>query len=178
MSENLSLNNKQSNFAFIRALVFSFGKPDSSWFKATVGDAIVMVFFPDDKSINRDMIQPGDTIYIAGMQKMEKHGSCAYKANCAPFILQIDSFKNACRYRQANKQQQIEKTTEELTPKVELQQDINIQVDTSMKFCGTVVGAENVRYVKSKKEKYAKRGRTCSMHAINEIIEIARKNES
>lgn len=99
MSQNLSLTNKKSNFAFIPALVFSTGKSEWSWFKCTVEDSMVMVFFPDDRSITREMLRAGDTLYIAGMQKMEGDGPCTHKANCAPYVLQIDAFKRSVEYR-------------------------------------------------------------------------------
>lgn len=179
MSENLSLNGSKSNFAFTRALVFSLGKPGSNWFKATVGETLVMVFFPDDQSITRDMIEPGDTIYIAGLQDMEVRGSCHKKASCAAFVLQIDAYKNAVRSRQQSKQLEIAEPAapaEEQVPEVKACPKIVAEVD-EMKFCGKVIGEENVRYVKSKKEKYAKRGRHWQMHAINEIVELARRGE-
>ena len=124
MSENLSLTNKQSNFAFIPALVFSLGRPEWNWFKATVGDSMVMVFFPDDGSITRNMIEPGDTIYIAGMQKMEgnKPGFCTHKANCAPFVLQIDALKRSIEYRLA-KQETVE-TVEIKEQQIPVQQSV------------------------------------------------------
>lgn len=183
MSDNLSLGNSKSNFAFVRALVFSPGKPGSNWFKATVGDSLVMVFYPDDASITADMIQPGDTINIAGVKDMEAAGSCDKKANCAPFALQIDAFKNAVRYRQQNNQvellteQAIESQPQE-EPKDSKPFEVFIDIDQSMKFSGLVRGKENVDFVNSKKDKYAARGRHRSMYAINEIIELARRREA
>ncbi len=115
MSENLSFGSNNSNFSFTRALVFSLGKPDSNWFKATVGDSLVMVFYPEDSSITASMIQPGDTVYVAGVQNMEVRGSCDKKANCAPFALQIDAFKNAVRYRQRNNQAEIKAAVDQVT---------------------------------------------------------------
>ena len=181
MSDNLSLGNNKSNFSFVRALVFSPGKPGSNWFKATVGDSLVMVFYPDDASITAEMIQPGDTLFIAGVKDMEVKGSCDKKANCAPFALQIDAFKNAVRYRQQNNQ--VETAAEqsiESKPEVEQQNDerIEIYIDQSLRFSGLVRGKENVDFVKAKKEKYSARGRHRSMYAINEIVELARRGEA
>jgi len=181
MSDNLSLGTNKSNFAFVRALVFSPGKPGSNWFKATVGDSLVMVFYPDDASITADMIQPGDTINIAGVKDMEVAGSCDKKANCAPFALQIDAFKNAVRYRQQNNQ--VELLTEQAVvsqPEKEPKdsESFEVLIDQSMKFSGLVRGKENVDFVNSKKDKYAARGRHRSMYAINEIIELARRGEA
>ena len=122
MSQNLSLTNKQSNFAFIPALVFSRGKPEWNWFKATVGDSMVMVFLPDDGSITKEMIEPGDTLYIAGMQRMEGDGFCTHKANCAPFVLQIDALKRSIEYRFA-KQDTVE-TVEIAKQEIPVQQSV------------------------------------------------------
>ena len=181
MSDNLSLGNNKSNFSFVRALVFSPGKPGSNWFKATVGDSLVMVFYPDDASITAEMIQPGDTLFIAGVKDMEVKGSCDKKANCAPFALQIDAFKNAVRYRQQNIEAEllIEKAVES-QPKEEPKDSefFEVFIDQSMKFSGLVRGKENVDFVKAKKEKYSARGRHRSMYAINEIIELARRGEA
>jgi len=181
MSDNLSLGNNKSNFAFVRALVFSPGKPGSNWFKATVGDSLVMVFYPDDASITADMIQPGDTINIAGVKDMDVAGSCDKKANCAPFALQIDAFKNAVRYRHQNNQIELlaEKTVES-QPKEEpkVSESFDVLIDQSIRFSGTVRGKENVDFVNAKKEKYAARGTHRSMYAINEIIELARRGEA
>lgn len=181
MSDNLSLDGTKSNFAFVRALVFSPGKPGSNWFKATVGDLLVMVFYPDDASITADMIEPGDTVYIAGVKDMEVKGSCDKKANCAPLALQIDAFKNAVRYRQRNSQAETAaEQAIESTPEIEPQDDepADVYVDHSMRFQGLVRGKENVDFVRAKKEKYSARGRHRSMYAINEIVELARKNEA
>mgnify|MGYP005993351285 FL=1 len=181
MSDNLSLGNNKSNFSFVRALVFSPGKPGSNWFKATVGDSLVMVFYPDDASITAEMIQPGDTLFIAGVKDMEVKGSCDKKANCAPFALQIDAFKNAVRYRQQNIEAEllIEKAVES-QPKEEPKDSefFEVFIDQSVKFSGLVRGKENVDFVKAKKEKYSARGRHRSMYAINEIIELARRGEA
>ena len=181
MSDNLSLDGTKSNFSFTRALVFSPGKPGSNWFKATLGDSLVMVFYPDDESITESMIEPGDTIHIAGVNDMDRKGSCDKKANCAPLALQIDAFKNAVRYRQRNNQ--IETAAEqaiESTPEAEQQKDepAEVYVDHSMRFQGLVRGKENVDFVRAKKEKYSARGRHRSMYAINEIVELARKNDT
>jgi hypothetical protein len=181
MSENLSFGDNKSNFSFTRALVFSPGKPGSNWFKATVGDLLVMVFYPDDGSITGDMIQPGDTLYIAGVKDMEVSGSCDKKANCAPLALQIDAFKNAVRYRQRNNQAETAaEQVIESKPEVEQQKDepVEVYVDHSLRFQGLVRGKENVDFVKAKKEKYSARGRHRSMYAINEIVELARKNDA
>ena len=181
MSDNLSFTNNKSNFAFVRALVFSPGKPGSNWFKATVGDSLVMVFYPDDASITADMIQPGDTINIAGVKDMEVAGSCDKKANCAPFALQIDAFKNAVRYRQQHIQMKaISEKVVECNPEVkeEIEEQVELYIDHSLRFNGLVRGKENVDFVRAKKEKYSARGRYRSMYAINEIVELARRGEA
>lgn len=187
MSINLSLTGNQNNFGFTHALVFSPGKPGSNWFKATVGDSLVMVFYPDDQSVTSDMIEPGDTIYVAGLKEMEVKGTCDKKANCAPLALQMDSFKNAIKYRQNNMTAQetltdilFEKSTEvesEPASEATVADDFKVDIDHSYRFSGVVNGKANVDYVKAKKEKYAARGRYRSMYAMNEIIERARKNE-
>lgn len=180
MSENLSLSNTQSNFSFTRALVFGLGKPGSNWFKATVGDSLVMVFYPDDKSITAETIEPGDTLFVAGLKNMDVAGSCDKKASCAPMRLQVDAFKNSVRYRQHNKEAEVvEETTDPNAENESLNtENIDVQVDHSLRFNGLVQGKENVEYVKAKKEKYAARGRYRSMYAINEIVELARKNDT
>jgi hypothetical protein len=186
MSDNLSLTNNKSNFAFVRALVFGLGKPESNWFKATVGDSLVMVFYPEDKSITADMIQaeiiqPGDTINVAGLKDMDVLGQCDKKASCAPFRLQIDAFKNAVRYRQQHIQMQTvpEKAVEcNSEVKEKSEEQIELYIDHSMRFNGLVRGKENVDFVRAKKEKYSARGRYRSMYAINEIVELARRGEA
>ena len=99
MSEVLSFSNSLSNFSFTTALVFDIGIPNSRWFRATIGKEWVMVFYPDDNSITRDVIVPGDTIYVAGIVDNPKDGLCNKKANCAPLALQYPGFKRAAEKR-------------------------------------------------------------------------------
>lgn len=82
------LRNDEYNDSLIEVKVFSKGKPHTNWFKAMLGSSLVMVFYPDDMSINASLIEPRDHLYIAGLRELEVAGACDRKATCAPLVLQ------------------------------------------------------------------------------------------
>ena len=181
-----------ANNLYVRAEVFDLAKPGSNWFKAIVEDRLIMVFYPDDGSITRDIISPTDHLLIAAVRKMETPGSCAEKANCAPLDKQSDDFKLRVRHRKENAQYQSVWQEPWTDPQL-LAPSINIEVasETSaaetlegfdeykQRLNGTVKGKDNVEYIKAMQEKYEpKRGRCWCMYAINEIVQKARLYDS
>ena len=93
MSNLQSSHVDEADGSLIEVRVFSKGKPHTNWFKATLGNSLVMVFYPDDMSINASLIEPLDCLYIAGLQQLEVAGACERKATCAPLVLQKQQTK-------------------------------------------------------------------------------------
>ena len=155
----------QNDDSLIEVRVFSKGKPYTNWFKATLGSSLVMVFYPDDMSINASLIEPRDCLYIAGLRPLEVAGACDRKATCAPLVLQREETKKI-----------IEERKKFLTELCRVQK-YDRNEEESFVFSTQVVGAVDCGYVQdliNKQHEMGITGELAGQKVMHKLISAAR----